>query len=137
MTLIGTSVLIDAFDIDAPLNQWVTDQIAKAKENGDVCVNPSALAECSVRLDIEQVQSRLLAQGVGLEALPISASGPTARAFAVYLKRRKADARVPKTPLPDFFIGAHTEAEKWAVLTNDATRFRTYFPRVNVIAPED
>ena len=38
-------------------------------------------------------------------------------------------------PLPDFFIGAHAEAEGLTHLTRDAARYRTYFPQVSLIAP--
>ena len=40
------------------------------------------------------------------------------------------------TALPDFFIGAHAAVEGWTLLTHDAARFRTYFPRLPLIAPE-
>jgi predicted nucleic acid-binding protein len=37
--------------------------------------------------------------------------------------------------LADFFIGAHAEAEGHALLTRDPLRYRTYFPKVKLIAP--
>jgi predicted nucleic acid-binding protein len=37
--------------------------------------------------------------------------------------------------LPDLFIGAHAAVAPFELLTRDATRYRTYFPTVTVIAP--
>ena len=135
MKLLDTSVLLDAFDPAAARHEWATEQIALAISTEGAAVNPVALAECSVRLDVEAVKQRLRGQGIHLVSLPISASGAAARAFAVYLLRRKSSTPAPRTPLPDFFIGAHAEAEGWTVVTNDAARFRTYFPQVKVVAP--
>ena len=136
MTLIDTSVLIDAFDTSSPLNLWATDQIAAAVSIGGAAVNPITLAEVGVNGDLAAVKARITGEGIQLAPLPIAASGPAARAFAEYLPRRKAATAAPRVPLPDFFIGAHAEAEGWKLLTNDAARFRTYFPRVEVVAPE-
>jgi hypothetical protein len=38
--------------------------------------------------------------------------------------------------LADFFIGAHAEAERLPLLTRDVRRYRSYFPNVELIAPE-
>ena len=42
---------------------------------------------------------------------------------------------VRSSPLPDFYIGAHAEAEGLTLVTRDAARYRTYFPQVKLIAP--
>jgi predicted nucleic acid-binding protein len=63
--------------------------------------------------------------------LPFSAGSAASRA---YLSYRKAGGQ-KLSPLPDFFIGAHAEAEGMTLLTCDAVRYRTYFPKVKLICP--
>jgi predicted nucleic acid-binding protein len=38
--------------------------------------------------------------------------------------------------LPDFFIGAHAAIEGWTLLTRDARRYRRYFPKLRLVAPQ-
>ena len=47
--------------------------------------------------------------------------------------RRRGGVR--SSTMPDFFIGAHAAVEDWPLLTRDASRFRTYFPSLDVVAP--
>jgi len=63
--------------------------------------------------------------------LPFSIGVAASRAFLAY---RKAGGR-KTSPMPDFFIGSHAEAEGMVLLTRDATRYRTYFPKVKLICP--
>ena len=65
-------------------------------------------------------------------ALPYKAAWLAARAFAAYRKRGGKRS----SPLPDFFIGAHAQVEGLTVLTRDWKRYKTYFPAVQLVAPE-
>ncbi len=46
------------------------------------------------------------------------------------------DANVLLDVLTDFYIGAQAQVEGLSLLTRDTPRYRTYFPRVRLIAPD-
>jgi predicted nucleic acid-binding protein len=47
--------------------------------------------------------------------------------------RRRGGQR--RSPLPDFYIGAHAAVAGLTLLTRDARRYRTYFPKLRILAP--
>ena len=65
------------------------------------------------------------------EHLPYEAAFLAGKAFLRY--RQTGGTR--RSPLPDFYIGAHAAVAGYRLLTRDATRYRTYFPTVDLIAP--
>jgi hypothetical protein len=66
------------------------------------------------------------------EQIPWPAAFLAGKAFVDY--RRRGGQR--RSPLPDFFIGAHAAVAGLRLLTRDPTRYRAYFPTVELIAPE-
>jgi predicted nucleic acid-binding protein len=54
-----------------------------------------------------------------------------AKAFQRYRTAGGAKSNV----LPDFFIGAHAAVAGLSLLTRDPKRYRTYFPKVDLVAP--
>ena len=42
---------------------------------------------------------------------------------------------VKTAPLPDSYIGAHAEVESHTLVARDGARYRSYFPKVTVVAP--
>ena len=40
-------------------------------------------------------------------------------------------------PLPDFYIGAHTETESLTLLTRDVGRYRSDFPLLKLVTPQE
>jgi predicted nucleic acid-binding protein len=53
------------------------------------------------------------------------------KCFEAY--RRRGGER--RSPLPDFYSGAHAAVSGLSLLTRDPRRYRSYFPRLRLIAP--
>jgi predicted nucleic acid-binding protein len=64
--------------------------------------------------------------------IPWPAAFLAGKIFLLY----RRNGGVTTSPLPDFFIGAHAAVEDLAPLTRDARRYRTYFPKVWLLAPD-
>lgn len=140
MILLDTNVLIDVFDAKAPFHQWASVLIRKGLMGEGVAINPVILAElCVGDRTPDTVALRLETMGVVLLDLPAAASPRCARAYASYLEnRRKQNApAAPKTPLPDFFIGAHASLFSFSLATADVSRYQTYFPEIKLLTPHD
>jgi len=135
--LVDTSVLLDARDAQSAWHAWAVEQIAAAVSSEGGAVNTIILAEASVKAaDRAAVASMIEAWGLQLLDLPSSTAAPTAAAYAQYLDRLKLEGKTgPRTPLPDFFIGAHAWVAGMTLLTRDPRRIATYFPEVRMRNP--
>lgn len=136
MILSDTNVLIDGFDPSARLHGWASDLIRNGLLGEGIAVNPVILAElCVGDLMPDTVAARLEMLGFVILDLPSATSSRCAQAYAAYLEnRRKQDAlEAPKTPLPDFFIGAHASLLNLPLATSDLSRYQTYFPEIKLI----
>jgi predicted nucleic acid-binding protein len=136
MNLLDTCTIIYALDANSPFNAWATQAIIDANASG-AFVNPIIVAElASGAQDPDLIPDDLLNFGLQSADLPMDTAIRAGKAHSEYLARLKAEGKQgPKTPLPDFFIGAHAENQGWTIITNDPNRFKTYFPRVNVQTP--
>jgi predicted nucleic acid-binding protein len=132
-TLVDSNVLLDVLTEDVAWQQWSTEKLAAAAEAGPLFINPIVYAEVSVRFSlIEELDDALRQQDYGRLPLPWEAGFLAGKAFMRY--RRHGGVRT--STLPDFFIGAHAAVAELVLLTRDATRYRTYFPTVHVVAPD-
>jgi len=97
-----------------------------------VVINPVIYAEVSVRYeDADELDLDLPLDLFQREQLPWPAAFLAGKAFAEY--RQRGGER--RSPLPDFFIGAHAAVAGMQLLTRDESRYRTYFPAVELIVP--
>ena len=134
MFLVDTNVLLDIFTDDAKWRPWSERAVGDALVTGPVGVNPVIYAETSlVFTDANTLDHHLRDLLIVRLQLPYGAAFRAGRAFLRY--RRAGGVR--SSPLPDFYIGAHAEADELTLLTRDAGRYRSYFPSVTLVTPQD
>lgn len=138
MTLLDTNVLIYGFNSKSPLHLWAWGLIQQSVLGSGAAINPVILAEYLVGEQTpETAVSRLTAFGITILDLPAEVAPRCAEAYACYLEnRRQQDAPAPtKSPLPDFFIGAHCAVLNLPLATADTDRYRSYFPEIKLLNP--
>lgn len=130
--LVDANVLLDVATQDPTWVAWSADALERCASAGRLVINTIIYAEVSVGFDrIEDLDAALPLDVYQREAVPYEASFLAGKCFVRY--RRRGGAK--SVPLPDFFIGAHAAVRGYALLTRDARRFRTYFPRLKIISP--
>jgi len=130
--LIDSNVLLDLMTEDARWFAWSAEAVARAAEHFRLVVNPMIYAEVSLRYSrIEDLEAALPKEMFHRESIPYEAAFLAGKSFLAYRQRGGAK----RSPLPDFFIGAHAAVAGYRLLTRDAARYRTYFPKLTLIAP--
>ena len=130
--LVDSNVLLDIMTEDPQWFSWSAGALARAAETMRLVINPIIYAEVSIRYSrIEDLNDALPPTFVEREPLPYEAAFLAGKAFLIYRKH----SGVRRSPLPDFFIGAHASIARYSLLTRDAGRYRSYFPKLPLIAP--
>lgn len=131
--LVDSNVLLDVITEDARWFSWSSEIMAHVANRHRLIINPIVYAEVSVHfLRIEELDDALPSAMFGREPIPYDAAFLAGKAYLMY--RRRGGAR--RSPVPDFFIGAHAAVAGYQLLTRDVARYRTYFPKLALIAPE-
>lgn len=130
--LVDSNVLLDVLTEDRDWLAWSSGALAKCADQGPLLINPLIYAEVSIGFDrIEELDEALDPSIFQRRPLPWEAAFLAGKCFLRY--RRRGGAR--SSTLPDFYIGAHALVEGLTLVTRDATRYRTYFPRLPLVAP--
>ena len=139
MILIDTNVLIDARDSSQPDHSWAARLIEEAAAGEGGGVNAVILAElCVGSPKPEDVEPEIKKLGLEIFDLPATVATTCGKAYRRYLAARRSSGggAAPKTPLPDFFIGAHADTMGWKLATRDGDRIARYFPEVSLVTPK-
>ncbi len=130
--LVDSNVLLDVLTEDPVWGEWSAAALAAAADESALAINPIVYAEVSIGFErIEDLDDALPADTFQRLPLPWSAAFLAGKCFLAY-RRAGGDRR---SPLPDFYIGAHAAVAGMALLTRDAARYTTYLPKLRLIAP--
>ena len=130
--LIDANVLLDVFTEDERWLAWSVEALERAADRYRLVINPVIYSEVSIRFSrIEALDAALPKTSFDREGIPYEAAFLAGKAFLAY--RRRGGAKL--SPLPYFFIGAHAAVAGYLLMTRDAARYRSYFPKLPLIAP--
>jgi predicted nucleic acid-binding protein len=130
--LIDSNILLDLMTEDETWFAWSASALQAAADRSRLVINAVVYAEVSIRYSfIEDLEAALPRTLLEREAIPYEAAFLAGKSFLAY--RRRGGTK--RSPLPDFFIGAHAAVAGYALMTRDPGRYRAYFPRVKLISP--
>lgn len=129
--LIDSNVVID-LATDSPWADWGAERLDELSGEA-FAINQLIYTEvCFAYASGRELDGLIDRLGIERVNLPWEAAFTAARAFRAY---RDSDG-VKTSPLPDFYIGAHAAFAGFKLLTRDARRYRTYFPEIELVAPD-
>lgn len=130
--LVDSNVILDVATDDATWGDWSSKALARSADESVLIINPIVYAEVSVGFNrIEELEDILPISIFRRDYLPYEAAFLAGKCFLSYRKR----GGTKTSPLPDFYIGAHAAVADFRLLTRDASRYRTYFPKIELISP--
>lgn len=129
---IDSCILLDLFTDDPNWANWSENILDQYSQTNTLYINSIVYTEVSIGFNkIEELEKAIEVLGIKVLEIPREALFLTGKAFLKYRKNKGTK----KSPLPDFFIGAHTTVSSFDLITRDIRKFRTYFPQVKLIHP--
>lgn len=130
--LVDSCVLLDLFTNHEHWADWSEATLEKYSQTNTLYINSIVYTEVSIGFDrVEEVESAIDALGIKVLELPREALFLTGKAYMKYRKNKGTK----RSPLPDFFIGAHASVSQFWLVTRDMAKYKTYFPQVKLIHP--
>jgi predicted nucleic acid-binding protein len=130
--LVDSNIVLDVFTDDPNWADWSESMLEEYSTVSTLYINSIVYSEISIGFNrIEDLESAISGAGFQMLDFPKEALFLAGKAFLKYKKKRGARS----SPLPDFFIGAQAAVLNIALITRDVSRYRSYFPTVNLISP--
>lgn len=131
-TFVDTNPLVYAMDPTSRFNEWAINSLAERRVVGPLIISDVVFSEFCYEYDTLREVITIIAE-LSIERLPFS-SEALFRASTAF-RQYKTNGGPRDRFLPDFFIGAQAEIVGAPILTNDISKFQTYFPSVPLITP--
>ena len=130
--LVDSNIILDLFLDDPKWAEWSETTLENRARHSILCINPIIYTEISIGFkrieDLEKAVSKACFQ---ILEIPKEALFLAGKVFLTYRKRGGAKMN----PLPDFYIGAQAAVLNLDLITRDVSRYRSYFPSVNLFSP--
>jgi len=131
--LVDSCILLDLFTNDPDWADWSENILGQYSQTNTLYINSIIYTEVSVGFKrIEEVEAAIEQAGIKVLEIPREA---LFLAGKVFLNYRKSKGTKHST-LPDFYIGAHAIVSTFDLITRDISKFKTYFPNLNLIYPK-
>ncbi|MFP3012103.1 MAG: type II toxin-antitoxin system VapC family toxin [Rickettsia sp.] len=133
MILVDSNIILDIITFDNNWYEWSSDQIKLLSQFHELIINDIIYTEISIGFKrIEELEATITENFFKLTPMSTEALFLAGKAFQKY----KLNGGIKNSILPDFFIGAHASILKIDLLTRDISRYKTYFPKINLITPK-
>lgn len=130
--LVDSNIILDLFLNDPKWAEWSETTLAKQARHSTLCINPIIYTEISIGFTlIENLENAISKAEFKILEIPREALFLAGKAFIKY--RKRGGTKI--SPLPDFFIGAQAAVLNLDLITRDVSRYRSYFPTINLITP--
>ena len=130
--LVDSNVILDLFLDDPAWADWSERTLERYLGRSILYINPIIYSEVSIAFNlIEELEAAIAKTGFQMLEIPKEALFLAGKVFLRYRRR----GGVKRSPLPDFYIGAQAAVLDLELITRDVSRYRSYFPTVNLIAP--
>ena len=131
--MVDSCVLLDIFNDDENWATWSSNILFELSKEHNLVINTVIFTEIAFNFDTyEQLDKTLMQLEIQTLDIPLVAAFNVSRLFKKYRKNKSNK----KTPMPDFYIGAHASYLDVPLITRDTARFKTYQPNIKLISPE-
>jgi predicted nucleic acid-binding protein len=130
--LLDSCVLLDLFTNDPHWGDWSESILEHYSQTNSLYINSIVYTEVSIGFTaIEELESTLSSLSIKALEIPREALFLAGKIFLKYRKNKGSK----RSPLPDFFIGAHALVSGFELITRDLGKYSTYFPKLKLIHP--
>lgn len=131
--LVDSGVILDIFLDNPAWAEWSLGILRDYGARTTLCINAVVYAELAMGFErIEDLEWAIGQGGFQMLEIPKEALFLAGKAFLKY-RQEKGPKR---SPLPEFFIGAHAAILEMPLITRDVANYRKFLPTVRLISPE-